>query len=81
MYNTNIYCPLHAEEGKVWEVLWEAWQGPDRAYDGASCTGDSRALAQQCAATTAAALGTLEELREQHNMRDGQELRSDLDSP
>jgi GT2 family glycosyltransferase len=36
---------------------------------------------QQCAAATAAALGTLQELREQYTMRDGQEVRSDLDSP
>jgi hypothetical protein len=36
---------------------------------------------QQCAAATAATLGTLQELREQHNVRDGQEVRSDLDSP
>jgi len=36
---------------------------------------------QQCAAATAAALGPLQELREQHNVRDGQELRSDLDPP
>jgi O-antigen biosynthesis protein len=36
---------------------------------------------QQCAAATAAALGTLQELREHYNMRDGREVRSDLDSP
>jgi len=36
---------------------------------------------QQCAAATAATLGTLQELREQHNVRDGQEVRSGLDSP
>jgi O-antigen biosynthesis protein len=35
----------------------------------------------QCAAATAAALGTLQELMEQYNMRDGQEVRADLDSP
>src|SRR5215218_1272602 len=35
----------------------------------------------QCAAATAAALGTLRELREQHNMRADRELRSDLDPP
>jgi hypothetical protein len=36
---------------------------------------------QQCAAATAAALGTLQELREEHNIRDRQELRSDVDPP
>ena len=36
---------------------------------------------QQCAAATAAALGTLQELREQHNIRDGHELRSGVDPP
>jgi O-antigen biosynthesis protein len=36
---------------------------------------------QECAAATAAALATLQELREQYTMHDGQEVRSDLDSP
>jgi len=35
----------------------------------------------QCAAATAAALGTLRELREQHNMRADREHRSELDPP